>query len=225
MEGNKFRIGNKDSSLDWNVVANLLRIFNATIEIKNAQGDVIANIDGDTGATMFGKGNILLNADGSASFGAGKNVLNDDGSGSLADGNLLWDAIGNLLISGKFESNKNGNRIVIDPITRSLKMLNSDNEEILSLGFVSSGGSIYSFLELTGRFNNAKRITRISQGQITLYTEGRSFDPEFIVYIRSDGKVSMQFNSDSLPTARDGAGGTLPWGLYRDGETVKIRTS
>lgn len=40
----------------------------------------------------------------------------DDGSGHLAAGNVAWDALGNLLIRGWFESNNSGNRIVIDPV-------------------------------------------------------------------------------------------------------------
>ncbi|WP_303897510.1 phage tail protein [Dysgonomonas mossii] len=58
-------------------------------------------------------------------------IFRMDGSGQLAKGNISWDALGALLTRGKFESNIDGNKVVIDPTTRSLKMLDEENREIL----------------------------------------------------------------------------------------------
>lgn len=43
-----------------------------------------------------------LSNDGSASFGSGKILFNTDGSGRVANGNLSWDATGNLTAVGGF---------------------------------------------------------------------------------------------------------------------------
>lgn len=127
---NQFRIGSATSALEWNIIPNLLRILNASLQVQKTEDgqDVdVAKIDGDTGSALFGKGNILLNSDGSASFGAGKNKLNADGSFSFADGNFIYDLIDGLLMTGKFESNKAGNKIIIDPsANRKLKLINSN---------------------------------------------------------------------------------------------------
>lgn len=58
-------------------------------------------------------------------------IFRMDGSGQLAKGNISWNALGELLTRGKFESNIDGNKVVIDPTTRSLKMLDEENREIL----------------------------------------------------------------------------------------------
>ncbi|NDV93525.1 hypothetical protein D0T84_01160 [Dysgonomonas sp. 521] len=63
-----------------------------------------------------------------------------DGSGWLANQNIIWDALGNLLLSGKFESNKNGNRIEIDPEDRSLKFINSIGQTLIHMYFEEDEG-------------------------------------------------------------------------------------
>ncbi len=45
----------------------------------------------------------------------GKIILDKDGSGKLANGNIEWDADGNVSVRGKYESNIGGSRILIDP--------------------------------------------------------------------------------------------------------------
>lgn len=61
-----------------------------------------------------------------------------DGSGWLANQNIIWDALGNLLLSGKFESNKDGNRIEIDPEDRSLKLINNIDQTLIHMHFEAS---------------------------------------------------------------------------------------
>lgn len=58
-----------------------------------------------------------------------------DGSGWLANQNIIWDALGNLLLSGQFESNKDGNRIIIDPEDRSLKFMNDIGQTLIHMYF------------------------------------------------------------------------------------------
>jgi hypothetical protein len=115
---NQFKIGN----LDWNVTKqNALTLFNADITIKDkATGNVIASIDGSTGEAMFGEG---------------AHTFNPDGSLNLANGNLLYDLLNGLTVTGRFESNKGENRIVINPETRVLSLINSKNRVVGELAF------------------------------------------------------------------------------------------
>ncbi|NDV95370.1 hypothetical protein D0T84_10635 [Dysgonomonas sp. 521] len=116
---NAFRIGDNKSSLSWNTEKDegekKLAIRNATFEIKK-EDEVVAKIDGESGAAMFGKGSIELRSDGSAAFGNEKNVFNADGSGSLANQNINWSSGGNLNIQGKLiagEGSKIGGMTVL----------------------------------------------------------------------------------------------------------------
>lgn len=129
---NQFKMG----GFDYNVTKeNALTLMDADITIKNKiTGEVIAHIDGDTGAASFGKGNVLLNADGSASFGEG-NKFNADGSASLSNGNIEFDNIGNLQVTGKYRSKASGNRFEIDPTNDSLFGYNQYEEEVFRLWF------------------------------------------------------------------------------------------
>lgn len=89
-------------------------------------------------------------------------IFRMDGSGQLAKGNILWDALGNLLMSGKFESNNDGNKVVIDPETRSLKMLDVDNREILTMKFEQyENGLIFPTITLMSYLNGS--LTSMSQ--------------------------------------------------------------
>lgn len=95
----------------WN---NGLKILNSIFEVKDSNGETVAKID-EQGNAMFGKGAHKFNADKSLSLG---------------DGNILYDPMENLRITGKFASNKDGNSIVIDPEDRSLKL--TDGKTIYS---------------------------------------------------------------------------------------------
>lgn len=62
-------------------------------------------------------------------------ILRMDGSGQLAKGNILWDALGNLIMRGTFESNSEDNRIKIDPIRRAIVFEDSNGVENTYWGF------------------------------------------------------------------------------------------
>lgn len=55
--------------------------------------------------------------------------FNVDGSGYLASGSISWNNIGNV----SFQSNNDSNRIIIDPATRSLKMVDDAEIDILDM--------------------------------------------------------------------------------------------
>jgi len=110
----------KIGGLDYNVTKqNALTILNAFFEMVNSDGETIVSIDGLTGKAMFGKGAHVFNADGSL---------------NLANGNFLYDLINGLSITGGFESNADGNRIVIDPNRRVISFV-TDGQEIAYWGF------------------------------------------------------------------------------------------
>ncbi|PXV62616.1 hypothetical protein CLV62_1183 [Dysgonomonas alginatilytica] len=77
-------------------------------------------------------------------------ILRMDGSGQLAKGNILWDALGNILMRGLFESNKDGNRIIIDPEDRSIKLIDA-NGDIYGRWVFSEYGSRFEL-----EYNNNK---------------------------------------------------------------------
>ena len=82
---------------------------------------------------------------GAISIADGKILLNKDGSGRLANGNIEWDADGNVTVRGKYESGIAGTRIVIDPGEREydwpvISLFDKNDNEILSVVGMSGAG-------------------------------------------------------------------------------------
>lgn len=209
-------------NLLWDLLGNIA-MLNATLRIKDDEGRDIIRLDGGTGAAILGKGTILLNADGSASFGAGKNVLNADGSGSLADGNITFDSNGNVEITGKFDSNKDGKRITIDPAKQTIEMYTSAGYLAASFGFFEitggiSAGQIISYSRDSS--GNVLGSSMMRGGTISVY-KGRPSTPDVLIYSEGD-TFQFMFNMNRLPSSRDNA---IVSTLYRNGENICIRTS
>lgn len=61
--------------------------------------------------------------------------LNHDGSGWLAGGNILWNVNGDCYFTGRMQSAADGNRIIINPYTRSLEMINDSGKVVAKLSF------------------------------------------------------------------------------------------
>lgn len=120
---NAFRFGDSTRYLAWNVVSGLLEIMNADTKIKNSSDEIVASINGETGAALFGKGSILLNA---------------DGSGRLANGNVIWDINGNIKVIGKYTTADEGARIEIDP-------------NALSMGYIGNSERVHSVWKATNQ--------------------------------------------------------------------------
>lgn len=160
---------------------------------------------------------------GAIKIAGGKILLNKDGSGRLADGNVTWDVDGNVDITGKFESNTDGVRIVIDPSARSIIMYNSNGFVIGRWSFYQLGNITYSSLMLRNIDTNNKTTstTTIDGGRISVYKGDVSSFPEVSIYPEGE-TFQFFFNMDRLPASRDTA---IVSTLYRDGETIKIRTN
>ena len=80
---------------------------------------------------------------GRVSIAGGKILLDEDGSGKLANGNVRWDADGNIYITGEYESNAYGRKITISPGNYvgwpSIKMTDEDGNTLLSIDAIQSG--------------------------------------------------------------------------------------
>ena len=110
----------KIPGLDWNVTrANALTLLNAYFSMINSLGETVVNINGEDGSAMFAKGNARFNADGSVN------------------------------ITGLLQSNNNGNRIIVDPTDRSIKMLDSNNNILAKYEFFSDTETQYNGARIT----------------------------------------------------------------------------
>jgi hypothetical protein len=166
-----------------------------------------------------------------------------DGSGWLANQNILWDALGNLLVSGKFESNKdNGSKIVIDPDTRSFKMLDSNGEkEVLTidlkeredgtftpnlrLNLFDENGNITYSCELSPyefRFyeNNTGYQCYLRPNAIGFFNQNDSSQPSFSAYKDTNTSGSLFLNAQmvGLPITDPNINGRL----FKTGKALNI---
>lgn len=119
--------------------------------------------------------------------------------------------------NGKITSNHEGDRLVIDPADRSMKMINAANQQVVKQDFFVngnySGGQIQVNLvdQATGA-NHCHAV--IDGGKIVIYRGDVSF-------CRFDAYQSkIWIDADALPQGRDNA---YAKEVYMDGETMKIR--
>lgn len=139
-----------------------------------------------------------------------------NGSGWVANQNISWDELGNLLVRGVFESNKDGNRIIIDPSTRSLKMMYNDLV-MFELDFFVNGNyagarmksNLYDLT--TGQLYSS---TEMDGGKVSV-SKG---DNEFVRFDAYQSKIWIDV--DKLSQDRDSA---YPKEAYMDGEIMKFR--
>lgn len=147
-------------------------------------------------------------------------ILRMNGSGHLAKGNILWDALGNLLLSGKFESNKDDkNRIIIDPETRSLRMMYEDIV-VFELDFFANGSFAGSQMTFNLYNMNTKEIilqTEIDYESIYLR---RKTDVGLVAFFgASSSSKKIWIDAKELPQSKEDA---HPREVYMDGETIKV---
>lgn len=190
--------------------------INGTAKNNN---DVIAWFGGTLQQAIQNLAAIVFKADGSAMFGKGAHKFNTDGSLSFANGNFLYDLINGLAITGKFESNKSGNRIIIDPDTRTFKMLSKDGFEVFNLSFsegIGSDGKPY----IIPRFI----MNRYSDGKIkaSIQLDGQSMrisnaDTWFFIVDAINEKININYNM--LKPRNE----CHPFEVFVDGETLKVR--
>lgn len=119
--------------------------------------------------------------------------------------------------NGKITSNHEGDRLVIDPADRSMKMINAANQEVVKQDFFVnnnySGGQIQiNLVDQTTGANHCHAV--IDGGKIAVYRDGIEF-ARFDAY-----QKKIWIDADALPQGRDNA---YAKEVYMDGETMKIR--
>lgn len=140
--------------------------LNRRIEMGTGGADNFVAVSGlspDTTAAAFWCGSTWsnqLNA---------KIKLNHDGSGWLANKNITWDTSGNTQYTGKITSNNDGNRIVIDPSSRIIQMINDSGKTVAKIGFENTVGyQSLPFIELYmySSYGDLIRTIRLNYGGI-----------------------------------------------------------
>ena len=178
----------------------------------DAQGGISPNTDN---VAFWAGGNYWQ-----ATTGAAKTVLRHDGSGHLANKSIQWDTAGNTQYTGKITSNNDGNRIIIDPSDRAIKMITSDNKNVAEYNFYESSQEQGSRMILnTYRSGSKVASTIIFGGSITLSPPEGGMSA-FSVILDTNGKLQFIIDPSRLPTS-----GTYYGEIYRDGGYLKIKTS
>ncbi|MFV0325582.1 MAG: hypothetical protein ACK5LF_14585 [Bacteroides xylanisolvens] len=146
-----------------------------------------------------------------------------DGSGHFAGGNLLWDALGNILMKGSFlgkiESNANGNRIVIDPTDRSIKVYKGDflSNQIFIAGTIDNFADIGTFRTMyQDVYGDVNKIDYTGNGMVIYIPNTDTVGSR--IYGRPDGKLGM---SAKLPASSGAISGE--W-YVDDNGFVKIKS-
>jgi hypothetical protein len=172
-------------------------------------------------------------------------ILRMDGSGQLAKGNILWDILGNLTMLGKFESNKDGDRIIIDPEERSLKFINDIGQTLIHMYFeketvgettftlprivinhfgAETGDTPHFTMNITGKElsvkdNDTEYEAYIQPDKIAFFNPGDDTVPSFGASRYFDSEISSLYVSmNGLPTSDP----DQPGRLFKNGKVLNI---
>lgn len=185
------------------------RIEVGAVSISNfdAKGGLSPNTDN---VLLWGGGNYWQ-----ATTGATSVVIRHDGSGWLASKNITWDTRGNIEYTGKVTSNSSGDRIVIDPSLRALRMYNN-NLSVLNMYFFKNGANTGSKIEMAMFSGSALKT------QCEVSADG--FDarsPSGVTFFGASViNQKIWIDAASLPQSRDAA---YPREVYMDGEVLKVK--
>ena len=195
------------------------------------------------GSGHFAKGNIEWDADGNGALAGGAVVFNLDGSGSLGNNGISWGTDKNVLFDmANFKLNSSGDvslygaiataagtgqRIVIDPADKSIKMYDSSNRLVMHSYFFTSGvsaagTSYFTFAgsETVPRTKMQIAPTVVSLARNTDYGSGGiSWENMYMVNIPATGEDSLFISYKSLPTSSTGL---AVGSLWRDGTYIRI---
>ena len=147
-------------------------------------------------------------------------ILRGDGSGHLAKENILWDEDGNIIITGEYKSAESGKRIVINPDNGNIRMYDSSDRVLIDLDDTYNGDTpAISLYKYSGTSTTADWIGHYSATSMVIR---RTSDDKDLFYVAYDLNGHVSIISDLLATDRDDVS-IGEW--YRDGETLKVRTS
>lgn len=160
--------------------------------------------------------NVLLWGGGNywqATTGAAKVVIRHDGSGYLANKGISWNTIGDA----QFQSNNSGDRIIIDPSSRSLALYRNNYSCAKPCFLSAAGNQADPMLDLISRNLSGGVIStsRVSANMIEMYKSGS------VLFLRIDStRGHVYLDGTWIPSRRDAA---LKNELYLDGEILKLR--
>lgn len=145
---------------------------------------------------------------------------------SQTGGAYLNGKTGEVNVTGKIATGSSGNRIVIDPVDKSIKMYDASDRVVARLYFVSVGNLTTCQMELTRYDINGSYGGRtvISPVGISTYAANDNSMPSFQVSVVGTGSVNVSINPDKLPTS-DSWQTTQKGDIWRDGNTLKIKTT
>lgn len=209
---NGMNMGTAESGFDWNVTKpnqftirgfiNALGAILGGFKIDNEKLESIA----ETG----GVPNILLKG--------------EDGSGHLAAGNLSWDALSNVLITGKYRSAIDGRRVEINPAQGEIAVYNEDNLKNVRI----TGSPLNAEIQLAYRSDIDGYRVKINPYGIYIY---KNESTTSCIDLSSDGvtikDVPVMINTpdvffNNLATSDYGISGNQMWA---DGDSLKIKKS
>lgn len=167
---NSFRVGNEDSAIEWNIIQNLLKIVNATLEIQKTEDGTlitVARIDGQDGSALFAKGNAV------------------------------FEANGDVKITGMLETSSNGERIVLSPESKSLQFYNEDNTSMVYLGSITDVGVKTALLRVGDSATKGNQ-SQVSEHDVTSFALTESEEKRQITTTSLHSKNGFSFYSQSL---------------------------
>lgn len=142
----------------------------------------------------------------------------DSGEPNLLLNGKTGELIGNkCTLRGKFETSKGGNRIIIDPVEKCLKMINSDNKEITRLDFFVTSTRSGPRLAFDLYNSGIKKANLVITGDGLSIYDDYIYAPFFAVDATNK---RIRINADRMPLGRDKVGFNE---VYLDGETLKVK--
>lgn len=178
-----------------------------------------AAMDADEVVAYFG-GSLDDAVEGMASI-----VFKMDGSGHVAKGNISWDAIGNLLMRGRFESNRDKNRIIIDSDTRQIILMNGENNIAGMWAFGELGLSVLKIGDSKLSVVGLELGSGLTSAMFTeQYIRSVQYNEDYTIKKGIDIQVPTIYDylfvkMIGLPTTSNGLESGMIW---RDGNLLKI---
>lgn len=135
----------------------------------------------------------------------------------LAD-KIKGDMIDTNTLKAKYvETSDSGNRIIIDPVDKCLKMINSNNQEIARMDFFITSTRTGPRLAFNLYNSGVKKANLIITGDGILIYDDNIYSPFFAI---DSTNHRIMINADRMPQNRNNA--TLGQ-IYMEGEVLKVR--
>jgi hypothetical protein len=137
---------------------------------------------------------------------------------SQSGGAFLNGKTGEVAITGKFESSKEGDRIIIDPNLKTVKMINSNNRVVLDMSFYNDaayGSSASVLLYNYDSKGNQIGRTQIYGGILIVNQNNRDI---INIGLDPDNNLGLFIDVEKLPTS-----GKYYGQIYRNGNNLCVK--